>query len=158
MDYICLIMIYNIFYFKHLFVNQKNYPGTSMSKPMLDKCIGKHMVSIYNVDDGIKNLSYQYQTCNTIQLLILGKYHKVWESLYTRIIIWVKTHIELYWWLGWFYLGMKVLDWYVDPKWYIYRSGINKGDTCPTLVFLRARIFIKSYTLKLVMHLVYCSI
>ena len=40
-----------------------------MSKLVLDKCIGKRMVS--------RNLSHQYQNCNINQLLIFGRYHKV---------------------------------------------------------------------------------
>ena len=55
------------------------------------------MVSIININNGIKEPTHGYQNCNTSQILIFGGYVKVRESLYTRVIIWVNTilnHID----------------------------------------------------------------
>jgi hypothetical protein len=121
---------------------------------MLDKYIGNRMVSrIYHIN--IKN-------CDTNQLLIFGRYHKVWESLYT----WIHNLGQNPYWTILFIransICTKVLGWYIDPKWYISRSGINKGGTHPIMVLLRARRFTKSYTFKLhniiQTHSMFCGI
>ena len=64
---------------------------------MLDQYIGECMVSIININDGIKEPTWEYQICNTSQKLIFGGYVKVRESFYTQVIIWVDTilnHID----------------------------------------------------------------
>lgn len=45
------------------------------------------MASIYNINNGIKNLLDQYENCDTAQILILGEYHRMRESFYTRVIL-----------------------------------------------------------------------
>ena len=42
-----------------------------------------------------ENIPEYYQNCNTSRILILGGYDKMRESLYTHVIIWVKTILIL---------------------------------------------------------------
>ena len=58
---------------------------------MLDEYIGECMELRININDGIKEPTWGYQNCNTIQILIFGGHVKVRESYYTQIITWVKT-------------------------------------------------------------------
>ena len=58
---------------------------------MLDQYIGECMVSIININNGVKEPTHGYQNCNTNQILIFGGYVKVRESLYTQVIIWVNA-------------------------------------------------------------------
>ena len=44
-----------------------------------------------NINIGIKQPTRRYQYCNTSQILIFDGYLKVWQSLYTQVIIWVTT-------------------------------------------------------------------
>lgn len=55
----------------------------------LDVC--KCMVSITNISYGIKELTCEYENCNTSQVMIFGVYVKGMESLYTHVTIWVNT-------------------------------------------------------------------
>lgn len=55
----------------------------------LDVC--KCMVSITNISNGIKELTCEYENCNTSQVMIFGVYVKGMESLYTHVTIWVNT-------------------------------------------------------------------
>ena len=55
------------------------------------------MVSIININNGIKEPTCGYQNCNTSQIMKYGGYVKARESLYTQVIIWVSTilnHID----------------------------------------------------------------
>ena len=61
---------------------------------MLDRYIGECLVSIININNGIKKPTRKYQNCNTSQILIFGGYVKVGESLYTWVIIWVNTSLD----------------------------------------------------------------
>ena len=64
---------------------------------MLDQYIGECMVSIFNINNGIKEPTRGYQNCNISHILIFCGYVMVRESLCTRVIIWVNTmlnHIE----------------------------------------------------------------
>ena len=73
---------------------------------MLDKSRGECMISINNINNGVKEPTCLYQNCHTNQILIVSGYVKVRESLYTRVIIGVNTilnHIDT----RVFYLGMK---------------------------------------------------
>ena len=68
------------------------------SKPMLVWYISECVVSIMNINNGIKELTCGYQNCNTSQVLIFGGYVKGRESLSTLVIIWVNTivnHIDI---------------------------------------------------------------
>ena len=57
---------------------------------MLDQCIGWNACYQWTVSlMVVKDLPDQYQNCNTGIFLILGGYHKMRESLYTGVIIWV---------------------------------------------------------------------
>ena len=53
---------------------------------MLDWYIGDEGISLIHINNGIKE-----STHNTIQLMKLGGYVKMRESLYTRVINWVNT-------------------------------------------------------------------
>ena len=44
---------------------------------MLYPYIGKSFIAIINNNDGIKELTYGYQNCNTSQKLMFGGYPKV---------------------------------------------------------------------------------
>ena len=44
------------------------------------------MVLIININNGIKEATRGYQTCNTSQILIFGGYVTVRESLYAPVI------------------------------------------------------------------------
>ena len=111
------------------------------------------MVSIININYGIKEPTCGYQNCDTSQILIFGGYPKVGVCMYTWVSICVNTilnHIDIY-------LSLKVLAWYIDPNGigntksvkYPYPTGIKNGgililyirewypkkhDTCPTVV------------------------
>ena len=61
---------------------------------MLDRYIGECLVSIININNGIKKPTRKHQNCNTSQILIFGGYVKVGESLYTWVIIWVNTSLD----------------------------------------------------------------
>ena len=64
---------------------------------MLVCYIGECMVSLININSGIKEPTHGYQICNTTQILIFGGYVKVRESLYARVIAWVNAilnHID----------------------------------------------------------------
>ena len=43
------------------------------------------MVSIHDINDGIKGPTWPVSNCNTIQILILGGFHKMRDSLYTQV-------------------------------------------------------------------------
>ena len=49
------------------------------------------MVSIININNGIKEPTSGYQNYITTQILIFGGHVKVRESLFIRVIIWVYT-------------------------------------------------------------------
>ena len=59
----------------------------SRCSPMLDQYTSQCMVSIVNIDNGIKEPTGGYCNCNTNQILIFGGYVKVRNFLYTQIII-----------------------------------------------------------------------
>jgi hypothetical protein len=59
---------------------------------MLDQYARECMVSIINVNNGIKEPTRAYHICNTKQVLIIGGYVKVRESFDTQVIIRVKYH------------------------------------------------------------------
>ena len=44
------------------------------------------MVSIININNGIKEPTCGYQNCNTSEILIFGGYAKVRECLYTKLL------------------------------------------------------------------------
>ena len=71
-----------------------------MSKPTLDWYIGECMVSITDINNGIKEPTRGYQNCIASQILIYGGYLKFRESLYTQVIIWVSNHSKPYWYEG----------------------------------------------------------
>ena len=55
------------------------------------------MISIMNINNGIKESRCAYQNYNTSQIFIFGGYIKVRKYLYTLVIIWVNTilnHID----------------------------------------------------------------
>ena len=60
-----------------------NLPQRSGSKPMLDQSKGGCMISIININNGIKEPTQGYQNCNTNQITIFGWYVRVREYLYT---------------------------------------------------------------------------
>ena len=53
--------------------------------------LGECMETIININNVIKEPTRGYENCNTSQILIFGGYVKVRESLYTQVIIWIKT-------------------------------------------------------------------
>ena len=61
---------------------------------MLVWYIGEGMVSITNINNGIKEPTCGYQNYNSSQILIFDGYVKVSESLYTQVIIWVNTSLN----------------------------------------------------------------
>lgn len=102
---------------------------------MLDWYICECMVSNYNTNFGIK------QPTQLASILILGGYHqKMRGSLYIRFITWDKYHLNIILILVYFYLGMKILGWYIDPTDITnestlknpYPSGIKK---CTFLIY-----------------------
>jgi len=49
-------------------------------------------VSIININNDVKELTSRYQNCDINDILILGGYVKVRESLYVRVVVfWVQT-------------------------------------------------------------------
>ena len=111
------------------------------------------MVSTINIDNGIKEPTHGYQYCHISQILIFGGYVKVRSCVYPCYCL-GQYHSPVI--LGRFYLGVKVLAWYIDPTgiknkkyyqlpipyWhqkqqnphYRYPNGIKKNDTRPKLV------------------------
>lgn len=87
------------------------------SKPMLDRYISEYIVSLHNFNSGIKE-PIQPISIFYYQIFILGRYHKMRESLYSRVLDWVNTILIL----GWYYLSMKVLGSHLDP------NGINNNN------------------------------
>ena len=53
------------------------------------------MVSIININNGIKEPTPGYQNCNTNQILMFGGYVQMREFLYILVVIWV-NHYEPY--------------------------------------------------------------
>ena len=56
------------------------------------------MISIININNGIKEPTHGYQNCKTNRTLVFGRYLKAREYLYARVIIWVDTildHIDI---------------------------------------------------------------
>ena len=85
------------------------------SPPMLDCFIGGCMVSISNINNGIKELSMYCQNCNINQMFIFDGYLKVRESWYTCIFIWINTilnHIDI----QTMFLYIKILVWNKYPN------------------------------------------
>ena len=65
---------------------------------MLNWYICECMVSIINIDNGIKEPTCGNQYCHANHILIVGGHGKVRESLYSQVIIWVNTilnHIDI---------------------------------------------------------------
>lgn len=58
---------------------------------MLDWYINKSMVSIHNISIGIRQPTQPLSKCNTSQVLVLGVYHKMRESFYIQVAVWVNT-------------------------------------------------------------------
>ena len=55
------------------------------------------MVSIININNGIKEPTCWYKNCTASQIMKYGGYVKARESLYIQVIIWVNTilnHID----------------------------------------------------------------
>ena len=63
-----------------------NAPVQHEYLPLLDRCIGECMISIININDGIKELSQGYQICNTNQISIFDGYLYAKESLNIRLL------------------------------------------------------------------------
>ena len=84
---------------------------------MLDEYIGECIVSMFKINNGIKERAHGYQNCSTSQILIFGGYVKVRVALFGSIPF-ITILI-----LGQFYLGMKVVAWYVGL------NGIENTDT-----------------------------
>ena len=89
---------------------------------MLDWYIVECMVSIININNGIKEPTRGIQNCSTSQIMIFGGYVKVQKSLSTRVIIRVDIILNFII-LGRFYLGIKVLACYIDV------NGIENKNT-----------------------------
>ena len=58
---------------------------------MLVWYIAECMVSIININNGIKKSLRVYRKCNINQMLTFGGYVKARKSLYNRVIAWVNT-------------------------------------------------------------------
>lgn len=61
---------------------------------MLDRYIGEHMVSIYNINTGTYQLVSKFKYHSNIDA---GRYCKMREALYTQGIIWINiilNHID----------------------------------------------------------------
>lgn len=68
----------------------------------------------YNItNNGIKEPTQVVPNYNASQIQIFGGYHKVRESLFTFVVIWVNTILNLLI-LGWLYLCTKIHGWYID--------------------------------------------
>ena len=82
-----------------------------MCIPVIVRYIGESMVSIINVNAGIKECIHGHQNYNTRQILIFGAYHMVRQSLYTwNYYLDDQYHSKPYpYWAGRFYQGIKVL-------------------------------------------------
>jgi hypothetical protein len=81
------------------------------SRPMLDRYTCECMVSIINIDNGIKEPTRGHQNCNANKTLVFNGCIKVRESLYTQLLfgsIPVLTMLIVF-------LGMIVFAWYIDP-------------------------------------------
>ena len=61
--------------------------AVEVSKPMLDRYKGACMVSIININNGLKEPTHGYQNYNTGQILIFGGYVNMRKSLYIQVII-----------------------------------------------------------------------
>ena len=73
------------------------------------------MITIININIGIKEPTRGHQNCNTNPTLIFGGYLKVVESLFTQVIIWLIAFYNILV-LGRCYLGIKVLACYVGTN------------------------------------------
>ena len=65
---------------------------------------------------GIREPTHEYQICDINWLLIFGGYVEVRGYLYTQVYYLGQYYSKPRMILGWFYLGMKVLTWYMDPN------------------------------------------
>ena len=52
------------------------------------------MISIININNGIKKPTHRYQNCKTNQILVFGRYLKAREYLYAWVVIWVNTILD----------------------------------------------------------------
>ena len=54
-------------------------------------------ISIFNINNGIKEPTCGYQICITNQIILVSVYAKVRESLYTQVVVWfsmILKHID----------------------------------------------------------------
>ena len=89
---------------------------------MLVSYAGECIVSITNINNGVKEPTHGYPNCNISRILTFGGYVSVRESLFTQVLTWVNTilnHIDT----RAFCLGIKVLAWDIDP------NGIENKNT-----------------------------
>lgn len=82
-------------------------------------CIHQCWTSIYN---GVKEPTCEYQSFISNQMLILGGYVWVWQSLYVRLIIWVNTKLNR--------IDTRViLPRYESSSWYIEQNDMENKNT-----------------------------
>ena len=74
------ILYHTFLYFVHLYTF-KLLNESMLFKPLSVWYIGECMVSIININHGIKEPTLTYQNCNTSQILIYGGYVKGEKSL-----------------------------------------------------------------------------
>ena len=77
--------------------------------------------------NGIIEPTCGYQDCHTSQISTFGGYVEMKEYLHTWAIINVNT-IQNIFIPRWFYLGMKVLSWYIDPHGMINKIIVKHPD------------------------------
>ena len=89
---------------------------------MMDRYIVECMVSIININNGIKEPTCEYQSCNASQV-----FHNGWVSKGESIFV----NLSYYLGQDLFYVGLKVLAWYIDPN-DIGSKNIHKCPVHPT--------------------------
>ena len=119
----------------HLLQETRSKRFRQMWHEVMIKYTSECLVAIINTNNGIKEPTRRYQSCNTNRIMIFSGHVKVRESLSTQVIIWVNTilnHIDTRAVLP-RYAGSRMkyrARWYWKQKYvnYSYPTGLKKCE------------------------------
>lgn len=115
----------------------KQCPTTSGCKSNVVWYIGECMVSLININYGIKEPTHGYHNCNPNRIFIFGEYFKVRKSWKPKLLFWsIQSLTKLI--LQRFYQGIKVLTRGIDL------NGIRNKNTLKQTYTLLASRKVKS--------------
>ena len=105
-----------------------------------------HNINSYlTLINDIKEPTHVYQNCKINKMLIFNEYLKVSIFLNPDYHL-NQDYFEPYWYYGDFYLGVKILAWYIDPNDFLNENILKYP--CPTGIKIGGILNIQSTLYK----------